>query len=117
MSFRSAYGKFELSDEATEGLVSLVTVGAGMAAKAASAGAAKKAAKAKAKSKKAKSARDNKRLELEAKIAEAQARAAAATAPPATSGVPGWAIGLSAGAVLGLGGFIYWRSQRRVEVR
>ena len=101
--FQPSYGAgFTLSDEAIEGITTLVTTGVGLTAQAVAAGKAKKAAKAKRK-------RAPKKTVSKAPPA---APAAPAAPAPVASGVPTWAIAAGVGAA-GVIGFLLWKSSQK----
>ena len=103
--FQPSYGAgFTLSDEAIEGITSLVTTGVGLTAQAVKAGKAKKAAKRKGKSAPKKT------------VSIAPPAAPAPAAPPApapvANSVPTWAIAAGVGAA-GMIGFLVWKSSQK----
>jgi hypothetical protein len=105
--FQPSYGAgFTLSDEAIEGITSLVTTGVGLTAQAVKAGKAKKAAKRK----------DKRAPKKTVSIAPPAAPAPAPAAPPApapvASSVPTWAIAAGVGAA-GMIGFLVWKSSQK----
>jgi ABC-type uncharacterized transport system involved in gliding motility auxiliary subunit len=116
--FRPTYGAIP-----TEAIVQLVDIGVQAGTSIASTAIASKSQQKLAASQKSHArkmaALQQKKLALEAKLAEVQERSAkvstrpASTAPAVASEIPGWAIGLGAAVLLGIGGVFIYTSRKK----
>jgi len=116
--FRPTYGAIP-----TEAIVQLVNIGVQAGTSIASTAIASKSQQELAASQKSHArkmaALQQKKLALAAKLAEVQERSAkvstrpASTAPAGASEIPGWAIGLGAAVLLGIGGVFIYTSRKK----